>query len=352
MSIFHLTLPKFNSRNELENKLLLHARGIISWEIILNDSRNMKNYLISEEQLDEWTKQQQPLVQSYIDKHKKIFKNKTFRYAGLTQETPFIIGIVNVTPDSFSDGGDFLSPNEAIRKGLALMGEGADIIDIGGESTRPGAKEVSVAEELKRVIPVVEGLASAGAIVSVDTRHSIVMEAAIAAGAKIINDISALNDDEKSIEVIKKYPDTFVILMHKQGQPYNMQQNYQYNNVVMDVYHYLLKRIHYCEAYGIDRERIAVDPGIGFGKSVQHNLSLMGRLSLLKGYGCPVMLGASRKSFIAAVSRNVPPKERISGSIAATLWSVRQGAGLLRVHDVRETKQALDVWQSIQNVGY
>lgn len=352
MPDFHLDLPAFKNREELEDKLLLHARGVISWEIIFDDAGHIRSFLISEEKLDEWAIKQSALVQAYIDEHKKIFKNKTFRFAGQTQESPFIVGIVNVTPDSFSDGGDYLSPNEAIRKGLAFMGEGADIIDIGGESTRPGAQETSIDEELRRVIPVVEGLASAGAIVSVDTRHAAVMEAAIKAGAKIINDVSALSDDEKSIDVIKKYPDISVILMHKQGQPHNMQQSYQYNNVVMDVYHYLLGRIQQCEKHGISRDRIAVDPGIGFGKSVQHNLSLMGRLSLLRGYGCPVMLGASRKSFIAAVSFDVPPKERICGSIAAALWSVRQGAGLLRVHDVRETKQALAVWQSIQNVGY
>lgn len=352
MGGLHLELPLFEDKRILESQVLLHARGLISWELIYDDGAHIQSHLVAEQQLDEWVSRQQPLVQSYIRAYKERFKSKSFRYGGVVKEHPLIVGIINATPDSFSDGGDFLSTDEAIRKGLSLMGEGADIIDIGGESTRPGAKEVTIDEELKRVIPVVEGLTAAGAVVSVDTRHSIVMEAAIAAGAKIINDVSALEDDEKSIEIIKKYPEVSVILMHKQGQPANMQQNFHYNNVVMDVFHYLLKRIHICEEQGIARHRIAVDPGIGFGKSVQHNLSLMGRLSLFRGYGCPVMIGASRKSFIAAVSRNVPPKERTYGSIAAALWSVRQGVSLLRVHDVRETKQALDIWQSIQHVGY
>ncbi|MFV0320995.1 MAG: dihydropteroate synthase [Alphaproteobacteria bacterium] len=341
-----------NNADELETEFLLHPRGLISWEVIFRNPTQMRNFLLSERELDWWGEKQPEFVREYIQKNKDIFAGRQFRFCGLTKDQPFLMGIVNVTPDSFSDGGEFLSPDDAITKGLSLMGEGADIIDVGGESTRPGAQEISAEEEKARVIPVVEGLAAAGATVSVDTRHSETMEAAIQAGAKIINDISALTDDEKALAVIKKYPHVSLILMHKQGQPNNMQNNFQYNHVITDVYDYLLKRVRACEKAGIERARISVDPGIGFGKSVQHNLDLMGRLSLLRGIGCIVTLGASRKSFIAAVSRDVPPNERVYGSLSAAMWSVRQGAGILRVHDVNETKQALDVWQAVQNAGY
>ncbi|MFV0432160.1 MAG: dihydropteroate synthase [Alphaproteobacteria bacterium] len=336
----------------LEQKILLHPRGIDAWELILRSAATMQKYELSERELSIWAEKQPQQLQDYIQQRKVIYQRRDFRFCGLTKNSPFIMGIVNVTPDSFSDGGDFLLPDTAIRKGLALMGEGADIIDVGGESTKPGAIEVSPEEEMRRILPVIEGLASVGALVSVDTRHGQTMEAAIKAGAKIVNDISALTDDADALNIIQKYEDVSIILMHKQGQPKTMQNEYHYHHVVLDVYDYLLKRVQICEQAGIERSRLSVDAGIGFGKSVQHNLDLMGRLSLFKSLGCSVTLGASRKSFIAAVSRDVPPKERLCGSLAAALWAVSQKVGILRVHDVGETKQALDVWLSIQNAGY
>jgi dihydropteroate synthase len=269
--------------------------------------------------------------------------------AGLALDKPRIMGIVNVTPDSFSDGGRFASTEAAIDLALRLEEEGADILDIGGESTRPGADAVSVNDELRRVMPVIEGLVGrVRARLSIDTRKAEVMRRAALAGVHILNDISALQYDAMSLRVAAetRLP---VILMHTQGDPQTMQRDPQYSNVLLDVYDMLEARVETCLRAGIARERIIVDPGIGFGKTTQHNLELLAGLSLFHSLGTTVLLGASRKSFIGALSGAVDPTERVPGSVAAALSGVMQGAQILRVHDVAATRQALTIWQAAVN---
>ncbi len=259
---------------------------------------------------------------------------------------PSVMGIINVTPDSFSDGGDYLEAGRAIEHGLAMREQGADILDVGGESTRPGAEPVGPEAEMARVLPVVEGLAAAGATVSIDTRHAAVMRAALAAGAAIINDVTALTGDPGSLAVAveSRAP---VILMHMKGEPRTMQAAPDYVNVALDVYDYLAGRIEICVAAGVDRSRITVDPGIGFGKSVAHNADILRNTALFHGLGCPILIGVSRKSFIGVLSRGEPAKERLGGSLAAGLVALSQGAQMLRMHDIAETRQAVEVWHAV-----
>jgi dihydropteroate synthase len=264
----------------------------------------------------------------------------------LSFDRPLIMGVVNVTPDSFSDGGEFLNPEEAIFHGLALVDEGADILDIGGESTRPGAQPVSIEQEIARVIPVIEGLAEAGVPLSIDSRNASVLRAALAAGAAIINDVSALSHDPASMGVAAE-GDGPIILMHAAGTPQTMQDAPHYEDVVVDVCAYLGGRVEACVAAGIARERLIVDPGIGFGKTQAHNLALLAHLDALHALGCAILLGASRKRFIGDISGAGVPKDRMPGSIAAALAGIDQGVHILRVHDVAPTKQAVDVWQAI-----
>lgn len=274
-------------------------------------------------------------------------------FAGLALDRPLIMGVVNVTPDSFSDGGETFDAAAAIARGRAMAEEGAAIIDVGGESTRPGAPPVSVGEELARVLPVVRELAAgpAGAIVSIDTRRAAVMKAAVDSGAAIINDITALEGSrEADADSLAAAAETgaSVILMHMQGDPLTMQENPRYEDAAREVHDYLASRVVAAEAAGIPRARIAVDPGIGFGKALDHNLDILGRLSLYRDLGCAVVLGVSRKSFIARIGRGGPADRRLAGSIAAGLAGIAGGAHILRVHDVAETRQALDVWTAIQ----
>lgn len=274
----------------------------------------------------------------------------TRTFAGLSLSRPLIMGIVNVTPDSFSDGGDSFESGCAIAHGLGLMEQGADIIDVGGESTRPGAEPVAESEEISRVVPVVRALADAGAVVSVDTHHAAVMAAAIAAGARIVNDVTALEGDKDSLDVVAD-SGVSLCLMHMQGDPRTMQDNPVYDDVVRDVHGYLKHRVNACKARGISRSEIAVDPGIGFGKTVEHNLTLIAKLDTYTDLGCPVLLGLSRKSFIGRLSRNEGPKDRMAGSVAGALAGIARGASIIRVHDVAETVQALAVWSAISEQG-
>jgi len=260
------------------------------------------------------------------------------------------MGVLNVTPDSFSDGGAFLDPESAITRGRALLEAGADIVDIGGESTRPGAEPVAPAEELRRVLPAVRAFAEAGALVSIDTRHAQVMEAALVAGARIVNDVTALTGDPASPDVVRR-SGAAVVLMHMGGDPRTMQTDPRYDDVMLDVLDYLEARIAACEAAGIARERIAVDPGIGFGKTLAHNLVLLARLGAFHALGTAVLVGASRKSFIAEAGGGEPPDARLPGSLAAALWAAGQGVKLLRVHDVAGTRQALALKERIESAG-
>lgn len=264
---------------------------------------------------------------------------------------PHIMGVVNVTPDSFSDGGDFINPDKAIAHGLRLISEGAHILDIGGESTRPGAQAVDPAEEMERILPVIHGLAGKAKWLSVDTRNAATMEAALKAGANAINDISALSHDPRSIFVAReaKVP---VFFMHMQGAPDSMQKNPSYKNVIEEVFEYLQERKTYFETHRIDARLLICDPGIGFGKSVEHNAILLRNISRFHDLGLPILLGASRKSFIAKISQDEPPDDRLPGSLAAALWGVSQGVQIYRVHDVRETIQAFKIQQAIREKSF
>ncbi|MFV3075867.1 dihydropteroate synthase [Niveispirillum fermenti] len=269
-------------------------------------------------------------------------------WAGFDLSRPIIMGIVNVTPDSFSDGGDHDSTEAAIAHGRRLRAEGADILDVGGESTRPGAAPVPVAVEIARVVPVIRALAAEGAVISIDTRHAAVMKAAAVAGARIINDVTALTGDPDSAEVAAA-TGLPVVLMHIQGEPQTMQDAPRYHDVTAEVFDWLAARIAAAVAAGIGRERIAIDPGIGFGKDLTHNIDLLSRTGVLHGLGCPILIGVSRKRFIAGLSRGEAPRDRVAGSIAAALYTLGQGAHILRVHDVAATVQAVAVWQALQS---
>jgi dihydropteroate synthase len=268
------------------------------------------------------------------------------RIAGLPLDRPLIMGIVNITPDSFSDGGQLANAEAAIAHALKLEEEGADILDLGAESTRPGSDAVSVDEELRRLMPVIEALAGrTNARLSVDTRKAEVMRRAAAAGADILNDVSALEFDPEAMEAAADSGLT-IILMHALGDPKTMQVDPRYGDVTIEVYEYLERRIEAAEAAGIDRSRLVADPGIGFGKTLQHNLQLMAELSMFHGLGVPVLLGASRKRFIGTLTGQDVAGERVSGSIGAALAAAGQGAQIIRVHDVAATRQALTVWEA------
>ncbi len=266
-------------------------------------------------------------------------------------DQPQVAGILNVTPDSFSDGGRFDGPEAAAQAGFAMSEAGAAIIDVGGESTRPGSKPVWEGDEIERVQPVVTRRAAGGTAVSIDTRKAAVMAAALGAGAAMVNDVSALTYDEGAAGLLAGAACP-VVLMHHRGPPETMQQAPSYDRpVLFAVYDWLEARIAAAEAAGIARERIVVDPGIGFGKTVQHNLDLLNGLALLHGLGCPIMVGASRKRMIGALSAEAPADQRLPGSIALALKAAEQGVQLLRVHDVPETVQTLRIWRGLRDAA-
>lgn len=257
------------------------------------------------------------------------------------------MAIVNVTPDSFSDGGERLDPARAIDDGLRFVAEGADIVDIGGESTRPGSQPTSPEDELRRILPVVEGLARHGLILSIDTRRASVAQAALEAGARIVNDISALRDDAAMLPLVAaKGAD--VILMHRRGLSENTFAGPAYADVVEDVRTFLLDRAAACEAGGVKRERIALDPGIGFGKSVAQELELIAGAGRFADAGYPVLIGCSRKSFIGKLTGLATPADRDPASVWLAVEAVRRGASIVRVHNVVATRQALAVWAAMK----
>lgn len=260
---------------------------------------------------------------------------------------PRIMGILNVTPDSFSDGGRFINTDDARYQVEKMLAGGADIIDIGGESTRPGAQAVSADEELARVIPVIEALrAQSDVFISVDTSKAQVMTAAVAAGADMINDVRALRElDALETGAALQTP---VCLMHMQGEPRSMQQQPQYEDIVAEVKVFLAERIDACEKAGLNREQLVIDPGFGFGKNLQHNLSLFHQLADLQSFGLPVLVGVSRKSMIGAVL-NIPLEERMAASVALAGLAVWLGASIIRTHDVRETADAVRMCHAVAN---
>ncbi len=264
---------------------------------------------------------------------------------GIDMQEPAIMGILNATPDSFSDGGKHYTFDAAIAGARRMLAEGADIIDVGGESTRPGAETIDPVEEARRTVPVIGALS--GVPLSIDTRKASVARAAIAAGAGLFNDVTALTYDPDSLSAAAETGVT-VCLMHAAGDPKTMQDDPRYDDVLLDVYDYLEARIEACEAAGIPRSRIMIDPGIGFGKTLEHNLTLLRGLSLFHALGCPVLLGVSRKRFIGTLGDAPNAADRAPGSIAVALEALNQGVQMLRVHDMRETKQAVRLWRALK----
>ena len=263
-------------------------------------------------------------------------------------DQPQVMGIVNATPDSFSDGGQFANAAEAAEAGARMASEGAAIVDVGGESTRPGARSIWEGDEIERIVPVIRQLSAGGAAVSVDTRKADVMTPAVEAGARMINDVSALTYDARSGEVAAA-ANVPIVLMHHRGAPEVMQEDPRYDDVIVEVYLWLEERIAAALDAGVARENILVDPGFGFGKNVGHNLELMNGLALFHSLGCPLVIGASRKRTIGALSGEAPVERRVAGSIAFAMKAAEQGAQLIRVHDVFETVQALKVWRGLRD---
>ena len=267
--------------------------------------------------------------------------------AGLDMTRTSIMGILNVTPDSFTDGGQHNAPAAALAHARAMQAQGADIIDVGGESTRPGALTVDPEDEIARTAPVIAALRGAGLDlpVSIDTRKTAVAQAAIAAGANLVNDVSGFTFDDTLAGYCAAH-DLPVCVMHAQGDPQTMQADPRYDDVLLDVYDFLAARIAALEAAGIPRTRIIADPGIGFGKTQAHNLALLARISLFHALGCPILLGASRKKFIATLGHAPDIEARVHGSVAVALAAAAQGVQVLRVHDVFATRSALTLWQA------
>jgi len=263
-------------------------------------------------------------------------------------DQPQIMGIINATPDSFSDGGQFADAAGAAEAGADMASQGAAIVDVGGESTRPGARVIWEGDEIERLVPVIRQLVAGGAAVSADTRKADVMTAALEAGARMINDVSALTFDQRSAEVVAA-SGAPVILMHHQGDPQTMQDDPRYDDVLVEVYLWLEERIEAAADAGIARDRILIDPGFGFGKKVAHNLELMNGLALFHSLGCPIVIGASRKRTIGALSGEAAADKRLGGSIAFALKAVEQGVQIVRVHDAFETVQALRVWRGMRD---
>jgi dihydropteroate synthase len=270
------------------------------------------------------------------------------KIASIKFDNPKIMGILNVTPDSFSDGGKFNTLYESTKYAAQMIKDGADIIDIGGESTRPGATTVSAKKEISRVIPTIKKIKNKNKkiIISLDTRKPEVMKMGIANGIDIINDVSGLRYSNKSIDIIKQKNTPFV-LMHSIKNPKTMQVNINYDDVLLDVYDFFKKKIALCESKKIDKKSIILDPGIGFGKTVKQNLNLITNIALLHSLGCPVLLGSSRKSFIGKLHKNALEEKRIGGSIATIIHALNQGVQIFRVHDVFETSQAIKIYKKL-----
>ena len=326
----------------IEDRLALPLAGgpiaFTSVELIEGGAGNSKAYIFSATALSEAG---DPDLRARLD----LVTRLRPPFAGLDLSRPALMGIVNVTPDSFSDGGLYDETEGAVAHAAALAKDGAAIVDIGGESTRPGAETVAENDERARVIPVLEGLKGTGAVISIDTRKADVARAAANAGAKIFNDVSAFTYDPYSLQMAVE-TGLDVVLMHAQGEPKTMQDNPGYEDVVLEVFDYLDERIQACAAAGLPMSRIAADPGLGFGKTLEHNLALFANVSLFHGLGVPLLIGASRKQFIRSFGQAADPKSREPGSYAAAIASASQGAQVFRVHDVAGTSQALGVWRA------
>jgi dihydropteroate synthase len=327
-----------------------------AWDVIAVESgRRLPQQLVPVERIDQFLTL---LSTAQAQTARTAIANATSPRAPLTLGTrtirldqPQVMGILNMTPDSFSGGSDHLDdPAAAAALGVDMAAAGAAIIDVGGESTRPGAAAVWEQDEIGRVAPVIERLAASGTAVSIDTRKSAVIERALIAGAGMINDVSALGFDDRSMPLVAKAACP-VVLMHYPGTSADPHSAASYRDPLIEVYQWLAARIEMAVAGGIDRARIIIDPGIGFGKAVGENLALLGGLSLFHTLGCPLLLGASRKRLIGALSNEVPADKRLGGSIALALKGAEQGAQIIRVHDVFESVQALHIWRGMRDAA-
>jgi dihydropteroate synthase len=322
--------------------------GFNTVEILVRKGGVIERAIAPVAEIQLWSRHQGREIARHIDSLLDRITRPREPFAGVSMDLPRIMGILNITPDSFSDGGNYFAPEAAAHRALELVKGGAAFIDIGGESTRPGSDPVAPEEERRRVLPLIKVLheMKPGAVLSIDTRKAPLMKDACAAGAQVVNDISALTHDPDALATVARLG-VPVVLMHCQGDPKTMQDKPTYAHAPTEVFDYLSRRILACEAAGIPRTRIAVDPGIGFGKGLEHNMAILADLALFHGLGCPVLVGVSRKSFIWHLAGIEEPKARMPGSLAAMLWAVGQGVQILRVHDVEETAQALAVWQGV-----
>jgi len=311
-------------------------------EVFIERAGTVTHCVVSLTEVEDWGAHEGGDLEREVNSVLDRITGSRHAFAGLVLDRPRIMGIVNVTPDSFHDGGRHASTDAAITYGAGLIAAGADAIDIGGESTRPGSEETPEELEIERILPVVQALRGRGAVLSVDTRRTAVMHAALDAGVEVINDVTALSDDPDALRIAAEGR-AHVVLMHMQGRPRTMQRRPRYKHAPYEIWRYLRNRVAACVAADITTERIAVDPGIGFGKSDTHNLEILSSAAMLHGTGAIVMVGASRKSFIGRIFKDVPSEARLPGSLAAATMAVGQGVQLLRVHDVIETRQALAV---------
>lgn len=325
-----------------------------AWHISLRDGVSVKSAIVAVPEWNGWiAAMPDRLAQAATAQRTAVARPRGTLQLGertIRLSEPQLMGILNVTPDSFSDGGKHVDPVAAAEAGFAMGAAGAAIIDVGGESTRPGAPPVWEGDEIKRIEGVVSALARGGVAVSIDTRKAAVMEAAIAAGARIVNDISALRYDDRAMEVVV-HAGCPVVLMHAPSAKSDPHEGGAYPHVLLDVYDMLAERVVACVAAGIEPAKIIVDPGIGFGKGVGDNLTLVGGLALFHTLGCPILFGASRKRMIGALDNEAAADQRLGGSIALHYQAATQGAQLLRVHDIAENRQALRVWRGLRDAA-
>ena len=333
------------SKLKVKNKLALKLHGDerISFDHLEIISRNSKKIIYFKD-LKKLNNKLRKKVNIDI---KEITKKKFFSKLNLSN-TPLLMGILNLTPDSFSDGGKYNKKNKGFNYSKKLISQGCDIIDVGGESTRPYSLEISANKEWERIKSTLLKLVKLKKFISLDTRKSLIMKKGIKVGVNLINDISGLNHDPDTINIIKKNKIPFVI-HHTQGNPKNMQVNPKYQNVLLDIYDFLEKKISFIRKKGINHNNILLDPGIGFGKNLKHNITLISKISIFHSLGFPILLGVSRKKFIKDISGFNDSKERLGGTISATLYSMLQGVQILRIHNVNEINQGIKVFKSITN---
>jgi dihydropteroate synthase len=343
--------------HELDDDCLRIADTMVwfaAWHLSLRDNDGVKSAIVPVPELDGWiAAMPDPLADAAKMQRAAVMRPRGALQLGertVRLNEPQLMGILNVTPDSFSDGGKHVDTAAASEAGYALASAGAAIIDVGGESTRPGAPLVWEGDEIQRIEGVVSSLVKGGVAVSIDTRKASVMEAALAAGASVVNDISALRYDERAMEVVVR-AGCPVVLMHAPSAKSDPHEGGGYAHVLFDVYDMLADRVAACKAAGVDPAKIIVDPGLGFGKGVADNLALINGLALFHTLGCPILFGASRKRMIGALDNEAPADQRLGGSVALHYQAATQGAQLLRVHDVVETRQALRVWRGLRDAA-